>query len=124
MQGALPYTSPMKKSDKKLERSLCASLTDVCEIALDSVVGFAWITHLVNYKQFPQSLRIICIFNTQDDVQQAISSKQDIFLHSLIQEKLSAEGITLNSLNKHIRLDSEEACNRDHNGNWAQRLSA
>ena len=112
----------MKKSDKKLEHSLCVSLTQVCDIALDTVPGFEWITHLANYKQFPQSLSIICIFNTDAALQQALQSKQDVFLHSLIQDKLNAAGIKLKHLNKHIRFDSEQACARDNQGNWAKRL--
>ena len=56
----------MKKTDKALENTIVKVLTHVCEQSLKEINGFQWLTHLVNYKDFPRSLTVICIFETQD----------------------------------------------------------
>ena len=57
----------MRKSDKKLDNQLRLVLTDVCETALKEVEGFQWLTHVVNYSNFPQSLRVVCVFDTNEN---------------------------------------------------------
>ncbi len=57
----------MRKSDKKIENQIREVLTDVCEDTLKSYEGFLWVTHTVNYSSFPQSLKIICVFETGQD---------------------------------------------------------
>jgi hypothetical protein len=86
------------------------------------VAGFEWITHFVNYKHFPQSLSIVCIFNTEAELQQIYTSKNDIYLHTLIQDKLSAAGIKLTNIDQHVSFDTEEACTRENNGKWNERF--
>ena len=54
----------MKKTDKKMDNHIRRVLTDVCETSLKDINGFAWLTHTVNYAQFPQSLKVICVFDT------------------------------------------------------------
>jgi len=54
----------MKKTDKKMDNHIRRVLTDVCETSLTDISGFAWLTHTVNYAQFPQSLKVICVFDT------------------------------------------------------------
>ena len=66
----------MKKTDKILENTLVKVLTRVCEESLKKVDGFQWLTHLVNYKDFPRSLTVICIFETQDQINQLLGSSQ------------------------------------------------
>lgn len=53
----------MKKSDKKLEKLLVNSLTDVCENTMKAINGFEWLTHHVNYNKFPESLMVLCVFS-------------------------------------------------------------
>lgn len=113
----------MRKSDKKLEKALRDSLTEVCEIALTSVNGFSWITHKVDFDRFPDSLRIISVFTTENELKKALMAKEDKFLQSLICEKLRAKGIVLKTPNKQISIDSEEACGAKANGDWALRFS-
>jgi len=57
----------MKKNHKKIDTSLRNSLTQVCDTALENVVGFKWLTHLANYDDFPRSLKVICIFDTHQN---------------------------------------------------------
>lgn len=112
----------MKKTDKKLENTLVTVLTRVCEDSLKNIDGFQWLTHLVNYKDFPRSLTIICIFDTQDQITQLKDSRQHEILLNNIMDQLKNAGIELVKKQKHIKFDSEEACSLQHAGNWANRL--
>jgi hypothetical protein len=113
----------MKKTDKKIENTLTKALTEVCEVSLKEVAGFSWITHLVNYRRFPESLAIICVFNTQSELAAAIVTHQDTFMRSLIGEKLRAAGIQVTDIHECVQFDTEEACDQENGGNWQQRLS-
>ncbi|QUX91239.1 Fis family transcriptional regulator [Marinomonas sp. A3A] len=113
----------MKKSDKKIDNALREALTNVCETALDSVEGFAWLTHLVNYNAFPNSLKIVCVFETDEALSKAIDAKQDEYFYQLISSELNAVSIRLNKLRQQVSFDSEEACERSHNGKWNERLA-
>ncbi|WP_219703394.1 Fis family transcriptional regulator [Marinomonas lutimaris] len=113
----------MKKSDKKIDNALREALTNVCETALDSVEGFVWLTHLVNYNAFPNSLKIVCVFETDEALSKAIDAKQDEYFYQLISSELNAVSIRLNKLRQQVSFDSEEACERSHNGKWNERLA-
>lgn len=108
----------MKKSDKKLDKAIRDALNDACEIALDREDGFRWLTHEVNYTSFPASLRIVCVYGTDEQRHSA-----DIaWLRELIKSHLQAIDIRLKDASKQISFDTEQACERDHDGNWAKRL--
>ena len=53
------------------------------------VQGFQWFTHLVNYNQFPETLLIICIFDTKAELEQARQQIQDQLIVSLIKNELT-----------------------------------
>jgi hypothetical protein len=112
----------MKKTDKTLENTLVTLLTKVCEQSLKSIDGFQWLTHLVNYKDFPRSLSIICVFDRQEQVARLLVSPNHQYLVSAIVEQLKSAGIQLPNPQKQIRFDSEEACNSEHSGKWNHRL--
>ena len=65
----------MKKTDKKTEKALIAALHKVCNDALDKVEGFEWLTHLGSFSDFPNSLRIVCVFKSNDSLEQARKKK-------------------------------------------------
>lgn len=115
----------MKKTDKALENTIVKVLTQVCEESLETVEGFQWLTHLscksgVNYKDFSRSLTVICVFETRTQIAELKNSPQYDFLTNSIIRQLGSVGIQLSK--KQIKLDSEEACNLKHAGNWANRL--
>lgn len=112
----------MRKTDKTLENTIVKVLTQVCEQALKEIKGFQWLTHLVNYKDFPRSLTIICVFDSQDLLDKLSNSSKQDYMLSMIVESLSASGIRLPNPQKQIKFDSEEACNNQHSGNWQRRL--
>ena len=112
----------MKKTDKKIESTLVSALTDVCELALQEIEGFKWITHLVDYRRFPDSLVIVCVFDSNDHLSALLAAGKDQYLRRLINEKLTS----IPQLKHHryqLKLDSEEACAFEHSGKWHQRLS-
>ncbi|RBP85630.1 Fis family transcriptional regulator [Marinomonas rhizomae] len=113
----------MKKSDKKIDNALREALTNVCEIALDSVEGFVWLTHLVNYNAFPNSLKVVCVFETDELLSKAIEDKQDDYFYTLINNELNSINIKLNQLRQQVSFDTEEACERSHAGKWNERLA-
>jgi len=112
----------MKKTDKKHEKLIVEALTEVCDIALSQVPGFQWLTHLINYSRFPDSLKVVCVFATKDDLNRVLLAKQDDFLRSLIREKLSAVAIPMKDTVRQVNFDSEEACELEDGGKWQYRL--
>lgn len=108
----------MRKTDKKTGNTLRALLTEVCEIALVRNDGFQWLTHRVNYDHFPDSLSVICVYDTNDQLAQADVET----LRSLVQQKLASMGIRIKDTHRHIRFDTEENCSLQHRGRWQERL--
>ena len=117
----------MRKTDKKTENQLRLVLTDACETALKEIDGFQWLTHLVEYSDFPTSLKIICIFDTNENLavylSKSASKSAGGELKSLIQKKLQGMGVSIKNIDRHVKFDTEENCEKEHNGKWQNRLS-
>lgn len=111
----------MKKSDKKTEQAIINALTDVCDEAKTHITGFEWLTHTVNYKNFPASLRVACVFVDAASQQQAIDQHKAEQLLMDIQNTLKHCDIQIKT--SQISIDNEEACNAQHQGDWQLRLS-
>ena len=112
----------MRKTDKKMENQLRAGLTDVCEAALEEIDGFQWLTHLVNYSNFPKSLKVVCVFDTNESLSRYLSKDDGKALQSLVQEKIARIGLKIDDISKHLVFDTEEECKNNHNGNWNERF--
>lgn len=121
MPPLYPGEYPLRKTDKKRERDIVAALTRVCDEALDSIPDFAWITHFVDYGRFPESLVVVSVFKGDEQLRRARASKVDERLSALVSAELRAVGISLSAGSPQIRCDSEEACEREHGGNWQLR---
>lgn len=113
----------MRKTDKKLENQIRTALTVVCETSLKSFSGFQWLTHQVNYSTFPDSLKVVCIFDTNDNLARFTTIQQQELSH-LIQKKLFEIDVILKKVDRHISYDTEENCQQYHNGKWAERLES
>ena len=85
----------MRKTDKKIDNQLRLVLTEACEVALKDIDGFQWLTHLVNYANFP----------------------------ALIQAQLLVANVKVTDIADHIYYDTEQDCASQHNGQWKDRLS-
>lgn len=97
----------MKKSDKKIEHAIRTALTNVCEQALETTEGFKWITHYVNYNNFPDSLSILCVFETDESLSVAKHSGADTCLKKHIQDELASHGIDTKNINLSVKFDIE-----------------
>ena len=114
----------MKKTDKKIDNAIIDALNQVCQIALDEVAGFEWLTHLVNFNDVEKSLRVYCIFDADEALARANASDQDNDLRRLIKQKLAAVNIKIKDLNRQVSFDSQEACDNEQGGKWPQRFKS
>ncbi|TNC79310.1 MAG: Fis family transcriptional regulator [Oleiphilus sp.] len=116
----------MTKTHKKLEQAITRALTEVCETVKfatgeHALKGFEWITHFVQYHDFPDSLLIVVVFGRSQERLNALNAGKDKTVYRLISEQLKAENIHLNAIEKQVRFDSEEACDKHHAGDWQAR---
>ncbi|MCK6263428.1 Fis family transcriptional regulator [Vibrio sp. ZSDE26] len=112
----------MRKTDKKIDNQLRATLTEVCDVLLEENNGFQWLTHSVNYSNFPKSLVITCVFDTNEQLGSFLENNNDNPLLMLVENKLNAVNISIKNVADHVRFDTEENCRDEHSGNWAKRL--
>lgn len=113
----------MRKTDKKRDKQLGECLTQVCQHSLTQYNGFQWLTHIVNYAHFPKSLKIVCVFDTEHNLNIFLKSHHRQQLNSLIYQALFKLNINIRSIVSHISYDTEERCQKEHNGNWAKRCA-
>lgn len=109
-----------KRDITRIERTLVAALTDACETAKAEIPGFAWLTHTVNYAAFPASLRVIWVFDTQANKDNALAHGQDARMDELTAIALIESNITEAVP---VLFDSEEACRLKHASDWRLRLA-
>ena len=76
----------MTKTEKKIEATIVAQLTLACKEAKTCTQGFEWLTHEVNFKSFPKSLLITCIF---DDWNHATDNENQLALRRLCKDYLA-----------------------------------
>ncbi|MBM6551892.1 Fis family transcriptional regulator [Marinomonas ostreistagni] len=112
----------MRKSDKKLEKQLIEHLTQVCDELLALDIGFKWLTHLIDFDRVAQSLKVICVFDTDANLQAFHNSTHEKALKLTLQKHLKVLNIQLAKPAQQILYDTEEACLRTHSGKWAERL--
>ncbi len=98
----------MRKTDKKIDNQICKILTDVCETALEKFDGFQWLTHLVNYSNFPNSLQVVCVFDTQENLERFMLSPHRDTMVKLIQVKLFEADVVINNSASQIVFRCEE----------------
>ena len=108
----------MKKTDKKIDNALRATLTEACDMALEKHAGFMWLTHFANYQDFPESLSIVCIFDTNEQLSKANLNE----LRATIKAKLTSLDIIVKNINQRVVFDTEENCEKENNGNWKERF--
>ena len=113
----------LSKTNQKIDNNVCKALTVACESSLHDVAGFVWLTHRANYTNFPASLVITCVFNTDEEVAAMKTQQQDEVLRLSIHKQLLKVGVVVKNIKQCVRFDSEEACQRQHRGEWADRLA-
>lgn len=113
----------LSKTNQKIDNNVCKALTIACESSLHEVAGFAWLTHRANYTNFPGSLVVTCVFNTDEEITAMKALQQDELLRAAIQKQLLKIGVVVKNIKHCVRFDSEQACDRQHDGQWADRLA-
>jgi len=108
----------MRKTDKKLDNAIRQALTQACDIALEQVDGFMWLTHVADYQKFPASLSVICIFNTNEQLTHADRTS----LCAVIKNQLASIDIKIDDIKSHVKFDTEQRCTEENNGKWRERF--
>ena len=109
----------MRKTDKKIENALREALTEACDMALEKHEGFMWLTHFANYQNFPDSLSIVCVFDTNEQ----LSKANDEGLRVIIKDKLASIDINIKDIRQNVSFDTEENCKKENNGKWHERFN-
>ncbi len=102
----------MRKTDKKIEKSIVQGLTRVCEIAKVDIDGFEWLTHTVDYENFPKSLKVFCIFGSDKCIKYAIDSGKSQLIFKLIRKELSLIDVSFKDVSGHVIFDTESGYDR------------
>lgn len=113
----------MTKTNQKIDNNICKALTLACEYSLHKIPGFSWLTHRANYTNFPSSLIVTCIFETEAEIEEMKTQQFDGELRSTIQKQLLNVGVVVKNIKQQVRFDSEEACLSQSGGEWPQRLA-
>ena len=100
---------PQSKTQKKIDNSIRLALSDACEQFLVDIPGFQWLTHHVNYSDFPASLLITCVFDTRENQQHAEDNSDTEAMQKLIQARLINIGVKLKAPKLQIIFDDEES---------------
>lgn len=108
----------MRKTDKKLENLIRVALTEACETAREQHPGFEWLTHFADYDNFPDSLAVVCIYDTNANL--ANTDRDGV--RALIREKLSSIDIKITHTQRQVSFDTEENCQIDNGGRWQARF--
>ncbi|GLQ74433.1 Fis family transcriptional regulator [Vibrio penaeicida] len=98
----------MRKSDKKIENQIREVLTEVCEDTLKGYDGFLWVTHTVKYSSFPQSLKIVCVFDTIQDRANFLMGEGQLHVSTAIQKTFNKVGVQLKNVDKLISYDIQK----------------
>ncbi|WP_038172817.1 hypothetical protein [Vibrio pacinii] len=97
----------MRKSDKKTENQIREVLTEVCEDTLKGYDGFLWVTHTVKYSSFPQSLKIVCVFDTNQDRANFLVGEGPQHVSTTIQKAFNKVGVQFKNVDKQISYDTQ-----------------
>lgn len=115
--------STRKRDSARIERRLVTALTHACETAKAQIPGFEWLTHEVDYQAFPQSLRVVWVFDSEASKAAALAKGQAARMHELTVEALADAEVQLAKPERWVHVDSEEQCQRQQGGDWRLRLA-
>lgn len=111
----------MRKNARKMESHIVKALNSVCETLRFQVVGFCWLTHFVDYDDFPRSFKLICVFATN----QALKSAKENALASdvllLATDCLENEGVSVEGIGRSVFFDTVENGADVDDPNWCRK---
>jgi hypothetical protein len=97
-----------KRKYSGIERELIRALTRACETAKAEIVGFQWLTHEVDYQQFPQSLVVTWMFDSEANKAQALASTDAARMRELTQAAFEEVGISVADITAHVAFSVEQ----------------
>ena len=99
----------MKKTVKKLDNSIVKALTKVCDSAKADVPGFLWLTHTADFANFPASLLVSCVFESNESIHGVKQNSQDALIIKWVQAELLEVGILLKQAKQNVVFINEKA---------------
>ena len=97
-----------KRTYAGIERELIRTLTDACETAKSEIVGFQWLTHDVDYQNFPQSLIVTWMFDSEASKARALAGADKARMLALTLAAFEAVGISVSRINEHVAFSVEQ----------------
>ena len=113
----------MKRLDKKTDNTIVNVLNEVCESLKNESIGFAWLTHFSDYTHFPQSLRIVFIFETNQHLEHAKSTARLSAITREAESLLKQNGIVVIHADKTIAFDTEENGANIDSPKWCRKFN-
>ena len=113
----------MNRNQKKIESAIVKALNDVCETLKDKYSGFSWLTHFVDYSNFPQSLKIVFVFDTKSSLEKAKNEALFKTIFALTESHLKRESVTIKRIDKTVFFDTEEMGADFDDSNWCRKYS-
>lgn len=98
----------MRKSDKKIENTIRRVLTEVCEQLKESVAGFEWLTHKVDYNNVNQTLTVTLMFDSFASLRSAKATLKTNDMAKQVANALAKQGIELKNVTKQCHFDTDE----------------
>ena len=96
-----------KRKYSGIERELIRALTCACETAKAEIVGFQWLTHEVDYQQFPQSLVVTWMFDSEASRARALAGADKSRMCELTQVAFEEVGISVADIAAHVAFSVE-----------------
>ena len=112
-----------KRNQAQIERRLVKALTEACEIAKHQIDGFVWLTHAVDHEAFATSLKVVWVFDTQNNKDFALADGEAGYMVELTEKAFDKANVNVRNVASHVYFDSEEECQRTDAGQWPQRLA-
>jgi hypothetical protein len=97
-----------KRKYSGVERELIRTLTRACETAKSEIIGFQWLTHDVDYQQFPQSLVVTWMFDSETHKVQALASSDKSRMRELTLAAFEEVGISVADIAAHVAFSVEQ----------------
>lgn len=103
------FNKKLSPTQKKIDNNVRRALLDASEQLLNSVDGFQWLSHRADYSDFPASLLVSCVFDTDVSKHKAIASGDSLIIQKLVHSKLLKIGVILQLPKRQVVFGSEES---------------
>ncbi len=113
----------MNKSQRKIENALVKALNEICEHLKQEQPGFVWLTHFVDHKLLSQSLKIIFVFDTNENLATAKNNTLFESVFTLCELHLKRESIHIKRIDKAVYFDTEENGANFENIQWCRKYA-